>query len=120
MKWSKEEWEGLEEAFVWCITKETSRTKLFPMDSLVKLAQHPAQAVTSAYTMSGQEDGSFPSEAHRLNLQGICQRRRVDGEGKAYLNVVCVQATGSSLPVIISSPLKSPLTQGCLTSHKGL
>lgn len=43
--------------------------KLFWMESSVKLAQCPAQAVTNAFT-SGQEDGSFPSEAHRLNLQG--------------------------------------------------
>jgi len=42
MKWSKEEWEGLEEAFVWFIAKETSRTKLFQMQSSVKLAQRPA------------------------------------------------------------------------------
>lgn len=42
VKWSKEEWEGLEEAFVWFITKETSRTKLFQMELSVKLAQRPA------------------------------------------------------------------------------
>lgn len=34
--------------------------------SLVKLAQCPAQAMTNAYTTSGQEDGSFLLEAHGL------------------------------------------------------
>lgn len=59
----------MEETLVWSITKEASKTKLFWTESSVKLAQCPAQAVTNAFT-SGQEDGSFPSEAHRLNLQG--------------------------------------------------
>ena len=69
MKWDEEEWKGLEKALVWFITKETSRTKPFQMESSVKLAQCPARAMTSAYTTSGQEDGSFLSEAHRLRLQ---------------------------------------------------
>lgn len=73
MKWSKKEREGLEEAFVWFITKETSRTKLFQVETSVKLVQRPSQAMTSAYSTSGQEDGRFPPEEHRLNLQGICQ-----------------------------------------------
>lgn len=73
VKWIRKEWEGLEEAFVWFITKETSRTKLFQVETSVKLVQCPAQAMTSAYTTSGQEDGCFPPEEHGLNLQGICQ-----------------------------------------------
>lgn len=66
MKWDEEEWEGLEETLVWFITQETSRAKPFQRESSVELAHCPAQAMTSAYTTSGQEDRSFLSEAHRL------------------------------------------------------
>lgn len=66
MKWDEEEWEGLGKTLVWFVTQETSRTKPFQVESSVELTHGPAQAMTSAYTTSGQEDGSLLSEAHRL------------------------------------------------------
>lgn len=36
----------MEKALVWFITKETSRTKPFQLESSAKLAQYPAQAMT--------------------------------------------------------------------------
>lgn len=62
----EEEWEGLEATSVWLVRKGTSRTELLQVESLVTLAQGPAQAMASAYTTSGQEHGKFFSEAPRL------------------------------------------------------
>lgn len=66
MRWKEEEWEELEKTLVWCVTQETSKTKLFWIESSVKPTQCPAQAMTNVYATSGQGDGSFLSEAHRL------------------------------------------------------
>lgn len=95
VKWDEEGWAGLGNAFVWFITQETSRTKLFQMEASVKLAQGPSPAMAIAYTASGQEDGSFlPENCNCESSMGAVspsfQRRRVCEA--AHENAFCAKA----------------------------